>query len=269
MTRRRNLPRPLRGRAALVSALLLPAFAADAAASPWNRDPGQPLTISKSAYYEAEEDGRRFVQSTAETYLEWGVTDRVMLGGKLGYAWQRTEASAPGQASVRDSLSGFSEAELFVQGQLTRWDGGALALSATLAAPVKTTSRVFGDRAFERDGSLGAALHLGLDRDDTFAVIRVGPQVSTGDDAAFLRTEASLGRKLGARGAMVLLEGFGTTSLGGAEAEGIDFDLYQVAPSVVLPAWRRIRVQLGGSIDVAGAGVDLGVGAFIGFWVGE
>jgi hypothetical protein len=242
-------------------AALLPG---QAAASPWNRDAGATLLITRTAYYEAEAEAedRRFEQVTSEAYAEHGLTDRLMVGGKLAYAWQEVD-----QPLYRDALSGLAEAEAFLQWQAVRTEGTALGVAAIVAAPTETVSRLLDGVAFERDASAGLSAAYGRDLGPAFVSASVGPRLSLGDDADFLRADLTLGRPFGERG-LLLLEGFGTASLGGAELGGVDYDLYQLAPSVVLPAG-RFRVQLGATVDLAGEGVDLGAGGFFSLWIGR
>ena len=237
-------------------------------ASPWNRAEGDLFTITRNAWFAAEggdaDEGneRRFEQSSAELYAEYGATDRVMAGAKVIYAWQRTD-----DADGRDQLSGFAEAEGFAQVQLRTWEGGALAVIGTLAAPTKTTSQVRDGRAFERDARAGAAVLAGWDLGRGFATVRAGPDVSLGADAHTLRVEGTLGRRVGDR-TVLLGEAYLTQSLGGADPGGTDFSVLRAGPSVVLPVWRTIRVQLGATFDVTGENVDLGASGFVAFWVG-
>ena len=239
-----------------------------AEASPWNREAGQSLTISRVAYHAAEAPGRRFEQVTSETYFEVGLSDRFMLGGKASYAWQGLDQTPETGPVRQDALSGLAEGSVFVQGTLHRWDGGVLSAVATAHAPTETASRIGTDRAFSRDAALGAALSLGLSREKSFLAARLGTEHSLGRDADFLRGEVTFGRNLPG-GAMMLLDAYATHSLGGAAPEGVDYDLYQLAPSLVLPVRRRWRLQLGATWDVAGRAVDPGAGGFVALWMGR
>ena len=244
-----------------------------AEASPWNRDAGDLFTITRNAWFAADggaaADGteRSFGQASAELYTEYGVSDRIMVGGKVIYAWQTTEETLENGARREDRLSGFAEAEGFVQGQVARWEGGALAVIATVAAPTKTTSRTIDGRAFERDARAGAAVLAGWNLGAGFATVRAGPDVSLGADAHSLRVEGTLGRRVGER-TVLLGEAYLTQSLGGAEPGGADFSVLRAGPSVVLPVWRTVRVQVGATFDVTGENVDLGASGFVAFWVG-
>ncbi|MBB4658091.1 hypothetical protein [Parvularcula dongshanensis] len=244
-----------------------------ALASPWNRPAGQLLTIGKVTHQVATEEERRFAQTTSETYAEFGLTPRLMLGGKFGFAFQSVQQPAYAQtAAVDDRLGGLSDAEAYLQVQTWRSDRLALSAALDVAAPVSTTSRLGLDRAFGRDGAAGVSALAGYDFGPLFATFRLAPRLSLGDDAAFLKSEATLGRPFEEgwlRGGMAALELFATQSLGGAEAGGVDYSLYQLAPSLVLPLGGRFKLQIGAVFDVAGEGVDLGRGGFVGLWVGE
>ena len=237
------------------------------AASPWNRDAGQGLTVSRLGYYAAEAAGeagaRRFEQTTSELYVEFGVTERLMAGGKLTYAWQDVEGPANA-----DALSGFAEGSVFVQGQLARWDGGALGVMAGYAMPTETVSRLGSDRAFARDAHAGVSVLLGLNEGPAFLAARMGHETSLGEDADLLRTEATMGLHL-PMGAMAMVEVLDTRAVTDAGLGGVDYDLTQVAPSLVLRLTGRMRMQVGATFDVAGRDVDLGTGGFVALWVGE
>ena len=242
------------------------ALTAQAQASPWNRDPGQGLTINRYGYYAAEAEGRRFEQHSSDFYGEIGITRRLMAGGKLSYVWQGVEG--PGGPASSDALSGFAEGAVFVQAEALRWDGGALSVMAGAAMPTETVSRLNTGRAFGRDGHGGASVLLGLSEGPGFLTARIGHETSFGEDADFLRSEASLGLHLPGE-AMLLVEAFDTRSLGGAAPTGVDYDLTQVAPSLVVRLSERFRLQLGATMDVSGRRVDLGTGGFVALWVGE
>ena len=237
-----------------------------AEASPWTREPGPLFTVSKVGYHAAEDEGaaRRFEQVTSETYLELGLTDRVMAGGKLTYAWQGTEDPFV----PRDRLSGLAEAEAFVQAEAGRWDGGVVSVMATYGAPSETSSLFLDERSFERDASAGLYGLVGLNVGPGFVSVRSGPQISLGRDANLWRTDVTLGRTF-ENGALLLLDAYDTTSMGGADPLGLDYEVTRLAPSLVLPVRGRIKIQLGATWDARGEGVDAGAGGFLALWVGE
>ena len=255
-------------RRAAAAATVMLAWSGAAHASPWNRAEGDLFTITRNAWFAAdggdagEGTARRFEQSSAELYAEYGATDRVMAGAKVIYAWQRTD-----DADGRDQLDGFAEAEGFAQWQAAAWDGGALAIQASVSAPTKTSSALRDGRAFERDARVGGAVLAGWSEGPHFATVRAGPDLSLGRDAHTLRVEGTVGRRIGGR-TVLLGEAYWTQSLGGAEPDGADFSVLRAGPSVVFPVWRSVRMQLGSTFDVAGEGVDLGASGFVAFWVG-
>ena len=263
-------------RRAVCAATMLCVWAGGAAdASPWNRDQGGLFTITRNAWFaasggdEAAGTARRFEQSSAELYAEYGVTGRVMAGAKLIYAWQGVEEDrGPDRAGRRDRLDGLAEAEGFAQFQLRRWEGGALAVLATASAPVGTTSRLIEGRSFDRAARVGAAVLAGFDTPGGFATVRAGPDLSLGADAHTLRVEGTIGRRLGGR-SLLLGEAYLTQSLGGAGPDGVDYSVLRAGPSLILPVRGRVRMQLGGTFDVTGERVDLGASGFVAFWVGE
>ena len=244
------------------------AWTGAAHASPWNREGGDLFTITRNAWFSAEggeaSEGtaRDFSQASVELYAEYGVTGRVMAGTKVIYAWQRTD-----DASGEDRLDGFAEAEGFAQWQAAAWDGGALAIQASASLPTETSSALRDGRAFARDARVGAAVLAGWSAGPGFATVRAGPDLSLGRDAHTLRVEGTIGRRIGER-TVLLGEAYLTQSLGGAEPGGADFSVLRAGPSVVLPVWGPMRMQLGATFDVAGKGVDLGASGFVAFWVG-
>ena len=167
-----------------------------------------------------------------------------------------------------DALSGFAEGSVFVQGQVARWDSGALSVMASYGMPTETVSRLGTARAFSRDGHAGGSVLLGLGEGAAFGALRLGYESSLGRDADFLRSEATAGFHLSER-AMLMVEAFDTRAVAGAGLGGVEYDLTQVAPSLVLRLPRRMRLQLGATFDAAGRNVDLGAGGFVALWVGE
>ena len=259
---------------ALCASASLCLAAGTAHASPWNRDGADLFTITRNAWFAAEGGdagegtARRFEQSSVEVYTEYGLNDTLMAGGKAIYAWQTVTEQATSGADEATRLDGFAEAEMFVQGQIARWEGGAVAVMATAAAPTRTSSRSQDGLAFERDARAGAAVLAGWSRERAFATLRAGPDISLGDDAHTLRVEGTVGRRFGER-TVLLGEAYWTQSLGGAAPGGVDFSVLRAGPSVVLPIRGRLRLQLGGTFDVAGEDVDLGASGFVAFWVGR
>jgi hypothetical protein len=235
-------------------------LSSSAAASPWTRPPGEPLAILRAGYQEAEAEGRRFEQWTSQSYLEAGLTPKLMVGGTLTHAWQGTDGPEGG-----DALTGIAEASAFLQRTFYQGERDAFSLALTAGAPTGTVSRFVENRRFERDASAGAALLYGRDQDAFFFAGRLGPEFSLGRDAHLLRGEVTLGRHQGR--ALFLLQGFSTTALGGAAPDGLDYDLYQLSPSVVVRARDWLSLQFGVTADIAGRGLDRGQGAFLALWI--
>lgn len=235
----------------------------DGHASPWGRGAGESFEVARTEFYRAEDQGRRFEQTTLESYVEWGITDRWGVGGKLTHGFQSIET-----AKIADNRDGIVEANIFVQRHFTLGDGAAAAIQ--LLYDFDTTTRSIFDRsvADRRDAGVQLSGLWGASDKHSFTTYRLGYRASLGDDSDLIKLDMTWGHHTAPR-QMLLFDLYTTFSANTAEADGQDYDLVTFAPSYVFPLTKRSRLQLGGRVDLWGDGLDTGNGGFLSFWWGR
>lgn len=247
-------------------------FAEKANASPWTLPARELLVISRADYFNADLgpvntlDGivdSRFERLETNTYAEYGLTNRVMIGGKVVYgtSWLTRGATA-------ETATGFSELEAFGQYQLFRNGRHAGAVRVAIARPSGFGS---GARAaLQSDGpDLQLSALYGRNLSDgpvkIFAVADAGLRKRFGDAADEARFQATLGAEPGG-GFLLLLDSYATLSFRNEDPGGGDYDIVKIQPSVVWRLSRRWTFQAGVTEEVAGRNIDLGRTYFFGIW---
>ena len=249
----------------VLGALLAPA-SADAAA--WNRDKGDFFVLSRIDYFRAtgnflastpDGESDRFERFETNTYTEYGLNDRVTLGGKLVYG---TTTISNQFESV--TLNGFSEIEGFVQTKLWRNNQSAASLRFSGAAPSRiepgTPGIVTDGAAAEIRALYGRNLSI---EPKVYVNFEVAYRRRFGPPADETRFDATIGYEPVPR-LLLLLQSFNTIALRNEEPGGTDFDVYRIQPSLVWRASRRWSVQVGAIHDYAGRNFARGNTVFIG-----
>ena len=267
----RHPPRNGGKAALLLSSLLLSALwlcFRPACASPWGRETGDLLIITRAAYFKADTpsaDGTpgQFERLESDTYVELGVTPAVTVGGKAIYG--TTWTTRPG---ANERASGFSEIEVFIQHRVFAGakDVGAVRLAASRPSNFESGART----ALQADGadmdiSFLYGRNLAAAPVKVFATAEAGYRKRFSDASDQARFQASLGVEPGARW-LLLADAFGTLSLSNEENAGADFDVLKLQPSVVWRPTRRWGFQAGLTEEVAGRNIALGRTIFLSFW---
>ena len=235
-------------------------------ASPWGRPDGEFLIVSRAEYFRADlgaSDPGEFRRFESNTYLEFGVTDAVTIGGKAiyGTSWLT-------DATGTQTASGFSEIEGFAQYRFL--DTGDHVASARLAV-ARPAAFQSGARANLQSDSVDAEAavlygrNLVLKPVKIFAAAEAGYRLRFGDAADEIRTQATIGAEPGERW-LFLLESFATVSMRNEDAGGADYDVVKIQPSLVYRFSRRWTVQAGMTEEIAGRNLALGRTFFIGLW---
>ncbi|MEO1252616.1 MAG: hypothetical protein AAFW81_09750 [Pseudomonadota bacterium] len=236
----------------------------DAAASPWNPPDGELLVIARADYFTSDlgllsVDGvdvpGEFERLESNTYLEYGVSERWMIGGKAFYgtSWLRR-----GDATER--ASGFTEVEGFVQRQLFRSPRHAGAIKVATSVPSSFDSGVRPSLASDGVDAEFSALYgrtLSYRPVAAFAAVEVGYRKRFSDSADELRFLTTLGAEP-IRNVVVLVDTFSVKSVRNERPGGADFDIVKVQPSLIYRFSRRFAVQAGVSEEVAGRNISLG-----------
>lgn len=260
----------LNRRIAFALAMIALAFPQISNASPWSRDDGEIMIISRVDYFRsnlenvsvagAPVDGK-FERIETNNYVEFGLTDRLTLGGKAFYG-----RSWLSRGDFTESASGFTEIETFAQYQVFRNPRHAGAVKITGGIPTEFES---GARpTLDSDGvdlELSALYGRSLTFEPikTFAAVEVGMRKRFGDAADQVRILTTIGIEPTERWGL-LIDTYSTVSLRNENFGGADFDVFKVQPSLVWKATRRFSLQIGMSEEIAGRNLDLGTTYFVG-----
>ncbi len=237
-------------------------------ASPWTRIDGEALVISRTDYFHADltpQDpaGGSFRAFTSDTYIEYGLTDNIMLGGKVAYgsSWLLSTHS-------NLTSTGFSELEGFLQYQLIRNERHAASLRVSSGRPAAFHPDARNDlKTGGADVELAALYGNDLFRAPlkVFVAAEIGYRKRIGPSADIIKTQFTLGVEPSPRW-VFMLEGFSTTSLRNAEPGGGDYDLIKLQPSLLYRFNHRWAVQGGMSQDVSARNLSPGRSYFISLW---
>ncbi|PQA89654.1 hypothetical protein [Hyphococcus luteus] len=250
-------------------ALMLTAFGAacSAHASPWARADGELLIISHAEYFYSDltsQDprGGRFESLDTDTYIEFGVTDDVTIGGKAiyGTSWLTNSAG-----TFTDT--GFSEIEGYAQYQFARTikHAASLRLSAGKPAAFQASARQAINNGADVELAALYGRNLTFAPLKTFTAVEVGYRKRFGAGADVIRSQVTLGAEPSQHW-LLLLEGFSTVSLRNEKPGGADYDIVKIQPSLVYRINRRWAVQAGMNEEVTGRNLALGRTFFIGLW---
>lgn len=256
----------------LVGLNLLSFWPAQSFASPWAQGDNELFISSRVNYFRATGD---FLSSTpgqasdiferieTDTYAEYGLTDKYTISAKAVF----------GSSTIRNSFeiqqaSGLSELEGYIQRQLWGSERAAGAISIIGALPSRFETGVL--PGIETDGaSLGVRFLYGrtliAGPRKVVATVETDYRRRFGDAADQSRVDFTLGVEATPK-ISLLLQSFNQLSLRNAQNDGVDFDIYKVAPSAVWHGGRRWSLQAGAIYEYAGRNVPTGTTFFLGLW---
>lgn len=243
-------------------------LASSAQASPWARPDGELLVITRAEYFHAnlsslDPAGGHFESLDSNSYMEFGITDDITIGGKAiyGTSWLTNSAG-----SFTDS--GFSEIEGYAQYQFARTNrhAASMKLSAGKPAAFQASARnALNDSGADIELAALYGRNLTFGPVKTFAAVEIGYRKRFGGGADVLRGQATLGAKPGEHW-LLLLEGFSTVSMRNEKPGGPDYDIIKIQPSLVYHFNRRWSVQAGMNEEVSGRNLARGRTFFFGVW---
>jgi hypothetical protein len=237
--------------------------AAPAAASPWNRKDGAVFLANRIDYFRSTTDVSKYARVDSDTYLEWGVTDRWMTGGKAVF----------GNAFIEDAngvrtLSGFGESDVFVQRQLQRGEHSATALRL---AGVWSGDVTDGARPGEQAGGFDVDLRALHGRDiilkpfKIFVAAEAGYRHRLSDASDQARAEFLIGAEPSRR-FLILLEAQSIISVKNGAPGLDDFDLMKAQGALVWRATKRWSVFAAARTEFAVRNIVPGDAISLGFW---
>ncbi len=205
----------------------------------------------------------RFDRFESNTYFEYGLTDKITVGGKAlyGTTWFRRDAEV-------DTANGFSEIEGFAQYQFRRDSRHAASVRVAISKPAHFRS---GARTILQGDGVDAEVAALYGRNivfepiKIFTAIEIGYRKRFGDSADQIKSQATIGVEPSKR-LLFLLEGFSTVSLRNEINAGVDYDVLKVQPSLVYRVGRQWRIQAGVTEEIHGRNLELGRTYFIGLW---
>lgn len=234
-----------------------------ATASPWNRADGQVFVANRIDYFRSKTPVSAYARVDSDTYVEWGVTERWMAGGKAVF----------GTAFVTDingsrTVSGFGESDAFVQRQLQRGEHSA---TAVRLAGVWSGDVTDGARPGVETGGFDIDLRALHGRDiflkpfKIFIAAEAGyrRRLSGASDQA--RAEFLVGIEPSRR-FLVLLEAQSIVSIRNNDPGFDDFDLVKAQGSLVWRATKRWTLTGGYRTEFAARNVEPGDAFTLGFW---
>ena len=254
----------------LYIACIASALPATAQASAWSREDNRLFIISRADYFTSdlglvsvagEDVPGRFERVESNTYIEYGLTERFMIGGKVFYG-----TSWLTRGTDVETASGFTEYEGFLQYQAFRTPRHAGAVKLAGGAPSDFNS---GARpSLESDGfdvelSGLYGRSLTFEPIKTFAAVEVGYRKRFSDSADQVRFLTTIGVEPFDWLAF-LFDTYSVKSLGNDNPGGADFDVFKVQPSLVIKATKRFSIQAGVTEEIAGRNLSLGRTYFLG-----
>ena len=244
----------------------------DGLASPWGRENGEVLLIGQAEYFSTSPPNSsgslpgaaQFIRVSSMTYAEYGVTDDVMLGGKVVYG-----SSWSGQSGSRRQTSGVSELQFFAQQRVYSRSKDVGAVRLSLARPSQL--------------SAGARTELASDKIDAEVAFLYGRNLRSSGPALFLTTEAGFKKRWGlaadqvranvglgiepTRRILILVDAASELSLHNEAVDGPDYDVLKLSTSIVWQASNKLHLQAGLTEEVLGRNLQLGRAFQVGFWV--
>ncbi len=246
-----------------LAALALWCAATTASASPWNRADGGVFLANRLDYFRSSTAASSYARLDSDGYVEWGVTDRWMAGGKAAF----------GTAFITDTIgtrtvSGFGESEVFVQRQVTR---SAQAATAIRLAGVRSGDVTDGARPGEAAGGFDIDVRALYGRDvllkpfKVFIAAEAGYRRRLSGAADQARAEFLLGLEP-TRRVLVLVEAHSIISLRNNDQGFADFDLWKAQGSLVWRATRRWSLVAGARTEFSGRNIEPGNAFSLGLW---
>ncbi|MFN0025223.1 MAG: hypothetical protein ACKVS5_15135 [Parvularculaceae bacterium] len=253
----------MRCRHAVWLAANLVAASASAEASPWNRTDGGLFVASRIEYFRSSTPVSAYSRVDSDTYLEWGLTERWMAGGKTAYG-----TAFVTNANGTSTIAGFGESEVFVQRQIQRAKHSA---TAVRVAGVWSGDQTQGAPPGEETGGIDADVRALHGRDVVLQPFKIFVAAEAGYRRRFsgaadqVRAEALVGLEPSTR-LLVLLESQLIVSLRNNDMGFDDFDLFKAQASVVWRATRRWALVAAARTEFAARNIEPGDAVTLGLW---
>lgn len=244
-----------------------------AAASAWNIIKGEFLVISRAEYFDSdlglisvmdEPTSARFQRVESTTFVEFGVSDRIIVGGKAYYG-----NSFLTRGDAVETNAGFTEVEAFAQTQVFRNPRHAGAIKVAVGKPSDAINsgvrQSLSSRGVDVELTALYGRSLSFEPVKIFANAEFGIRKRFSDSADQIRLLTTVGIEPLKRWT-VLIDTYSIKSFENEIADGADYDIVKLQPSLVWQYGKRSALQIGLSEEIAGRNIDLGRTLFVGVW---
>ena len=234
-----------------------------ALASPWNKPDGKLFLSSKVDFYRSTTAISRYSRIDSDTYAEYGLTPKMMAGGKIVYSNTFIESAAG-----TDYRNGVSEGLLYLQRQLFLREHSALAiqLSGAWTGEVAVGSLAEIDPSgFDTEVRVLYGRDLLLSPVKIFGTAEAAFRKNLSGNADDARFDVLIGAEPSAK-FLALLEAQSIISLRNESPGKEDFDLIKGQASLVWRPKTRWALQLGARRDFWSRAIPRGTSIFLGLW---
>ncbi len=243
-----------------------------ASASPWARADNELLIISRADYFKADLGpvntiggivDSRFERFMSNTYVEYGLTETITIGGKAlyGTSWLT-------RGGATETASGFSEVETYIQYQVFRSPIHSGAVRLAVARPANFSSGARPEllsNGVDMDVSALYGRNITSNSVKIFTTAELGYRKRFSDSADHIRMDATIGIEPSDQ-FLILFDFFSTLSIQNESAGGADFDIIKIQPSLLWRATRRWAFQAGMTEEIASRNISTGRTYFFGLW---
>lgn len=235
-----------------------------AIASPWPQSVGEGIVITRLNYFQAGSDGQEFTQTDTNTYLEYGVTQKITFGGQFIYGSQN------GSGVLASYGSGLLAADIFVQNTFQQHKNTSLSGRLKYSAPVSLTmvSANGTPRVEGRDAALSAGLLYGASQErerPRFVTLEAGYRYSLGEDSDALRADITYGVPLDEYSTLYA-KLFNYYSMDNGDIGGENYSTSKVELSWVRAIGKKYSIEIGAGADIVTDNTAAGHTAFISVW---
>ena len=243
-----------------------------AVAGAWLQNDGDGQSITTLRFYETDQyidkNGDResiepFTKSEIESYLEYGLTPKLTIGGDIDLAGVTNGAiNSPGFDNA-----GLNSAEIFARALLYKGDSTVISIEPGIDFPVELSSDLTGD-GDKPIPEVKLDFGYGFDAYDQHHFFDASVKYRKRDDNGLddmVKFQATLGLALTDE-YMVYLEASREQNLGTVNTTQGNYNLTKPQISFLYSPDEIITHQVGVFADVEGANIGAGYGLFYSFW---
>jgi protein XagA len=256
----------------LFAALIVLARAAPAAAQAWPEPRGHGFVITTFTYTNAQNNAGipnpasgqgTFTRYAVTPYVEYGLTDKLTIGGAPRYEWLNLSTATGNQPT-----NGFSDIDLFARQVLWSDPSSVLSVQGLISVPTgydPNANPALGDDQVDLEPRLLFGHGFSLAGWSSFIDLEAAYRFRLSGPADEVRFSASMGTHL-TDNFLLLAQSFNIVGMNNEAPGQTDFNLFTFALSGVYdlsPGW---AVQLGGFTEYAGRNYNTGNGLITGVW---